>query len=101
MDRNYLIVLVGCVAATYGSRVAGFYAGSHDLSDRARRVLAYVPIGAFASIVTLGFTERTSELDARVPAAFMAGILAYRGRPLWLSLVTGLATYGLIRLLFG
>ena len=101
MDRDYVIALVGCVAATYASRVAGFYAGNHDLSARTCRVLAYVPIGAFASIVTLGFTESTSELDARIPAAFMAGILAYRGRPLWLSLVTGLATYGLIRLLAG
>ena len=54
MDRDFLFMFIGVVTVTYASRVAGLYAGGRELSDRWQRILAYVPIGAFASIVTLG-----------------------------------------------
>jgi branched-subunit amino acid transport protein len=94
-----LTILLGCAAVTYASRLAGLYAGNRELSERSQRILAYVPIGAFTSIVVLGFTEANGELGARVPAAIVAGVLAMRSKPLWLCLLCGLAVYGAIRLL--
>lgn len=93
MDRNYLIALIGCTVVTYISRVAGFYAGGHELSLGAQRILAYVPIGAFVAIITLGVTDSPGELDSRIPALIVTGALAYKAKPLWLCLVAGLAVY--------
>jgi branched-subunit amino acid transport protein len=101
MDREFMIMFVGVVAVTYASRVAGLYAGGRELSDRSQRILAYVPIGAFAAIVTLGFTGSGGELDARIPAAILAVLLAIRNKPLWLCLIAGLAVYGVIRTITG
>lgn len=96
MDREFAIIFIGVVAVTYSSRVAGLFEDGRELSDRWQRILAYVPIGAFVSIVTLGFTDSRGELNARLPAALVAGGLALRGRPLWLCLASGLMVYGLI-----
>jgi branched-subunit amino acid transport protein len=92
-SANFAVVLVGCAAVTYLTRIAGFYAGNRELSARTQRVLAYVPVGAFASIVALGVTDSSGELDSRVPALIFASILAYLSRPIWFSLVAGLAVY--------
>jgi branched-subunit amino acid transport protein len=101
MDRSFLIAFAGCVAATYASRVAGFYAGTHDLAERNRRILGYVPIGAFTAIVALGLADSTGELDARLPAVLVAGSLAYRRAPLWVCLAIGLAAYYGLRQIVG
>lgn len=93
MDRDFLIAFLGCVAVTYASRIAGFYAGNREMSARTQSVLAYVPIGAFSAIVTLGLTDNNSELDARIPAMIVAGVLAYRSKPLWLCLAVAFMVY--------
>lgn len=98
MSSDYLLALIGCSVVTYLSRLAGFYAGGHELSPRMRRVLAYVPIGAFVAIITLGVTDAPGELDSRIPALIVAGALAYRAKPLWLCLTAGLAVYAAIEL---
>ena len=95
-SANFAVVLIGCAAVTYLCRIAGFYAGDRELSAQTQRVLAYVPVGAFASIVALGVTESSGELDARIPALVVASILAYRAKPIWLCLVAGLAVYSTI-----
>lgn len=101
MSGYVFTIIVGATVVTYLSRIAGFYAGSHDLPDRSQRILAYVPIGAFTAIVTLGFTDSGGELGMRIPAAAVAGALALGKAPLWLCLVVGLATYGILRFAFG
>ncbi len=101
MSGYTLAILIGATLVTYGSRVAGLYAGNRELSDRHQRILAYVPIGAFTALVTLGFTDANGELGMRIPAALVAGVLAVRKAPLWLCLVVGLAIYGTLRLAFG
>ena len=101
MDRDFLIAFIGCVAVTYGSRIAGFYAGNREMSVRAQNVLAYVPIGAFSAIVTLGLTESNGELDARIPAMIIAGLLAWRAKPLWLCLAVGFGFYAVLKAVIG
>jgi branched-subunit amino acid transport protein len=86
-------ILVGAAAVTYLTRIAGLYAGNRDLSLRAQRILAYVPIGAFTAIVALGFTDSNGEINARLPAAVVAGALALMKKPLWLCLLAGLVVY--------
>lgn len=98
MISDYLIALFGCTVVTYLSRVAGFYAGGRELTLRTQRILAYVPIGAFVAIITLGVTDSPSEFDSRIPALIVSGALAYKAKPLWLCLVAGLAIYAAIEL---
>ena len=93
MRSEFVVLLIGCAAVTYLSRVAGFYAGGHDLSPRTQRILAYVPVGAFSSIVALGVSDSSGQLDSRIPALLISGLLAYWSRPLWLCLAVGLAVY--------
>jgi branched-subunit amino acid transport protein len=92
------VMLVGCAAVTYLTRVAGFYVGGHDLSPRTQRILAYVPVGAFTSIVALGVSDSSGQLDSRIPALLVSGLLAYRSKPLWLCLAVGLTIYAAIEL---
>lgn len=92
-----LVILIGATLVTYGSRLVGLYAGAWQIRERNQRILAYVPIGAFTAIVVLGFTDANGELDSRIPAAFLAGALAIRRKPLWLCLVCGLAVYAVLR----
>jgi branched-subunit amino acid transport protein len=101
MSIYVLAIIVGATAVTYGSRLIGLYAGSWELSERNQRILAYVPIGAFTAIVTLGFTDPNGELGARIPAAIVAGVLALKQKPLWLCLIAGLAVYAALRMAFG
>jgi branched-subunit amino acid transport protein len=100
MNSNFWIAFAGSVAVTYGSRLAGFYIPASRLSARSQRILGYVPIGAFTAIVVQGLTGETSELDRRIPAVLIAGLMAYFRQPLWLCLVIGFGLYlGLVHLL--
>ena len=98
MSRDFVLMFIGCFAVTYLSRIAGFHAGGRELSPRTERVLAYVPIGAFASIVALGVTDASGQLDSRIPALIVSGVLAFRAKPVWLCLVVGLVIYAGIEL---
>jgi branched-subunit amino acid transport protein len=93
MDSQFWIILIGCVAVTYGSRLAGLYMPSDRLSARQQAILGYVPIGAFTAIVFQGLTDANGELDARIPAILVAGVMAWLKLPLWSCLVVGFALY--------
>jgi branched-subunit amino acid transport protein len=84
---------VGCVAVTYGSRLAGIYLPVARLTPRAQVILGYVPVGAFTAIVVQGLTGQTGELDRRLPAVIAAAICAWLDRPLWLCLIVGFGLY--------
>jgi branched-subunit amino acid transport protein len=96
MRSEFVVMLVGCAAVTYLTRIAGFYAGGRDLSPRTQGILAYVPVGAFSSIVALGVSDSSGQLDSRIPALLVSGLLAYWSKPLWLCLAIGLAVYAAI-----
>ena len=93
MDSQFWIILVGCVAVTYGSRLIGLYLPSDRLTVRQQAILGYVPIGAFTAIVFQGLTNAHGELDARIPAIIVAGVMAWLKLPLWACLVVGFGIY--------
>lgn len=100
MDSQFLAILVGCVAVTYGSRLIGLYLPSDRLSVRQQAILGYVPIGAFTAIVFQGLTDAHGELGARIPAIVVAGVMAWMKLPLWSCLVVGFGLYlGIDRLI--
>ena len=96
MATNFWLLMAGCVVVTYGSRLIGLYLPTDRLTMRQQALLGYVPIGAFMAIVFQGLTEAHGELDARIPAILLAGVLAAMRRPLWMCLALGFGLYVLL-----
>jgi branched-subunit amino acid transport protein len=85
------------VAVTFGSRLAG-------LTLRVRlpafwlRFLHFVPIAAFAALVTPSLAGSRGEGGIRVAAAVAAALVAWRTRQLALAIAVGMGAFWLLRL---
>ena len=94
MDRLGLILAVAAV--TYATRIAGFALAGRTPPAAVARFLAYVPIAAFAALVTPGLGTG-GEPAPRLLAAVAAAIAVLRLGKLWSGLATGMAVYWLTR----
>ena len=84
---------------TYGPRLLGFSLSKRDVSSFWLRFLNFVPIAVFAALVVPGLPGDQGELDIRVLAAALAGLVMWRVRSLWLGIAVGMAAFWLLRLL--
>lgn len=99
------LLLVAAIAAlTYATRYAGFVLGrlgGHTMPPALERFLNYVPIAAFAALITPGVADGPGALTSRVLAIGVAAVVALRFNRLWAALILGMAGYWLADLLLG
>ena len=88
MERIVLIVAVAI--ATYATRYAGFLLGERKLPPAFDRFLAYVPVAAFAALVTPGLADGAGTLPARLVGAAVAALVVLRFGVLWGGLIAGM-----------
>ncbi len=96
---SFWLVLAGMIAVTFGSRYAGV-ALHLDLPDFWVRVLHFVPIAVFASLVTPSVEGNLGEWGIRTAAAAAAAVAAWRSHRLWVAIAVGMAVFWLLRIPF-
>ncbi|MFN0154321.1 MAG: AzlD domain-containing protein [Gaiella sp.] len=96
---TFWLTVVGMVAVTFGSRLAGLYLHA-ELPPFWLRFLRFVPVSVFAALVTPGLAGEQGEGEIRLAAAALAALVAWRTRQLWLAIALGLAAFWLLRVPF-
>jgi branched-subunit amino acid transport protein len=84
-------------AITFATRYAGLLLGDRAVPPFVARFLHFVPIAAFAALVTPGLTESGDEALARLLAAGIASVVVVRFGRLWLCLVVGMLVFWALR----
>lgn len=97
MSATWTILFMALV--TYGPRLLGFSLSRRDVSGFWLRFLNFVPIAVFAALVVPALPGGRGELDIRVVAAGLAGLVMWRVRSLWLGIAVGMTAFWLLRLL--
>jgi branched chain amino acid efflux pump len=96
---SFWLTVAGMVAVTFGSRYAGL-ARRTELRDFWVRFLHFVPIAAFASLVTPYVESDLGESEIRIVAVVAAAFAAWRTRQLWIAIAVGMVVFWLLRLPF-
>ncbi|MCK5052917.1 MAG: AzlD domain-containing protein [Anaerolineales bacterium] len=106
MNRIELwIIILGGMAVTYLIRLTFIIIIPPDrLPEWVRRGLRYVPPAVLAALIVpdlllLDGTLHLSFANHRLIAGSIAGLVAWRSRNTWLTIVSGLLTFGLLTLL--
>ncbi len=96
-----LLIILGMAIVTFLTRFTMLALLSGDIPPLLRRWLHYVPPAVLAALVTPALFVQQGQLAAGLPAlAFAAGVIAaWRTRNTFLTILTGMAAYGLARLL--
>jgi branched-subunit amino acid transport protein len=94
MMENVWLILAAAVA-TYLTRIAGFSIGRRPIPQAAERFLSYVPIAAFAALITPGIAPGNADLLPRFIAIGLAALVVLRWRVLWAGLASGMAVFWL------
>jgi branched-subunit amino acid transport protein len=93
---EHLVMIVALALLTYLARWSGFLIDARRVPPVAERVLAYVPIAAFAALIVPGIAV-PGEIAPRVFAAICSGAIALRWGKLWVALLAGVVTYAVLR----
>jgi branched-subunit amino acid transport protein len=97
MDGRYLPLIALAGLITYGTRIAGLALGDRAVPLVVRRLLAYVPIAAFAALAAPGLGGTDDELAPRLAAAAVAAFVVLRYRRLWACISVGMVVFWLTR----
>jgi branched-subunit amino acid transport protein len=97
MDVGYLPLIGAAALLTLGTRLGGLGLGDRAVPDALQRFLGYVPIAAFAALVTPGLGGGGNDQVPRLLAAGAAAVVVLRFRRLWACLATGMAVFWLTR----
>lgn len=93
-------LILAVALATYITRVAGFSLGRKPIPAVVDRFLSYVPVAAFAALLTPGVGIGTADMLPRVAGLAVAAVLVLRWRKLWVGLAGGMAVFWLAQILF-
>lgn len=96
---TFWLTVAGMVAVTFGSRLAGLSL-QRPLPEAALRFLHFVPIAVFAALVAPSLAGSQGEGEARVAAAALAALAAWRTRQLWVAIAVGMTVFWLLRIPF-
>ena len=96
---TFWATVAGMLAVTFGSRLSGLSLQA-ALPPFWLRFLHFVPIAAFAALVTPSLAGGFGEGEIRLAAAAVTTIVAWRWRNLGLALAAGLAVFWLLRIPF-
>lgn len=92
-------LVLAVALATYITRVAGFGLARRPIPAVFDRFLVYVPVAAFAALITPGLEIGTLDMVPRVAGLAIAGALMLRWRKLWAGLAGGMAGFWVTSLL--
>ncbi len=99
------LLLVATIAVlTYATRYAGFMLGGlggRVMPPSAERFLTYVPIAAFAALVSPGVADGSGALSARVAAIGAAAAVALWSKRMWAALFVGMVSFWVTDLWLG
>ena len=93
---SFWATVAGMLAVTFGARLAGLGLRLR-LPSFWSRFLHFVPIAAFAALVTPSLEGAEGEGEIRLVAAALAALAAWRTRQLWVSVVAGMVAFWLLR----
>jgi branched-subunit amino acid transport protein len=96
---TFWATLLGMVAVTFGSRLAGLSLQT-ALPPFWLRFLHYVPIAVFAGLVTPSLEGDLGEAEMRLVAAAATCVAAWRWSNVAVALGAGLLTFWLLRIPF-
>jgi branched-subunit amino acid transport protein len=96
---TFWLTLIGMVAVTFGSRLAGLTLRV-ELPAFWLRFLHFVPIAVFAALVTPSLQGTRGEGEIRIAAAAVVAVAAWRTRNLAIALLAGLTVFWLLRVPF-
>ena len=97
---DHLAMIAALALLTYLARWSGFLIDARRVPPAVERVLAYVPIAAFAALIVPGLAV-PGDAAPRVIAAICSGAIAVRWGRLWVALLAGTATYAALRFILG
>ncbi|HEX7022672.1 MAG TPA: AzlD domain-containing protein [Trueperaceae bacterium] len=97
MNATLAVLLMAVV--TYGPRLLGFALSGRDISPFWLRFLEFVPIAVFSALIVPALPGGQGELNVRLVAAALAGLVMWRVRNLWLGIAVGMAAFWLFRAL--
>ena len=93
---NPLLVFASVTALIFTYRFAGFAVNICRLSLFWERFLRFVPISVFAALVVSSLYKDNQTLGVKLVALAVAGMVMWRTRQLWLSILIGLGTLWLL-----
>jgi branched-subunit amino acid transport protein len=94
---NTVLLIVGMAAATYALRFSGMALSQRAMPPGFLRLLRFVPLGVFTSLIVLALPGTQGEGDIRVVAALCAGVALWRWRQPWVGLLVGMTVAWLLR----
>jgi branched-subunit amino acid transport protein len=100
------VIIIGGMVVTYLIRLSFIYFIPPDrMPDLFRRGLRFVPPAVLAALITPDLLLPDGYLDVslgnqRLIAAVVAALIGWRTRNIWLTIVSGLITFGLLSILF-
>jgi len=98
-------IIIGGMVVTYLIRLSFiFFIPPDRMPDLFRRGLRYVPPAVLAALIApdllmIDGALQISFTNHRLVAGVVAGLVAWRTRNTWLTIVSGLITFGLLSLL--
>jgi branched chain amino acid efflux pump len=96
---TFWLTVVGMVAVTFGSRLAGLSL-QRPLPDTVLRFLHFVPIAVFAALAAPSLLGDEGEGGIRLVAAVLAGLAAWRTHRLGTAIGVGMVAFWLLRVPF-
>ena len=91
-----LTILVMAVV-TYSPRLLGFLLANYKVSNFWKEFLNYVPIAVFAALIIPALASTLDQLDSRVPAAILTGLVIWKYKNLSLGIAVGMISFWIFR----
>jgi branched-subunit amino acid transport protein len=96
----HLVLVLAVAIATYATRLSGFLLRDRVVPPALDAFLDYVPIAAFAALLTPGLGLTNGQLLPRLIGAAVAALVVLRTRQLWAGLAAGMAVFWCVSALF-
>ena len=77
-------------------RLSGFVLAGVTLPGEIEAVIRFVPVATLAALIVTSFSSGGNAAGPRLIALLVGGVAGWRTRKVWVCLVTGLASYGLL-----
>lgn len=91
MSHLPLILIVA--ATTWLARAGGFHLGQRSFPPAVDRFLAWIPVAAFAALITPDLINGPGSLAARLLGALTTVLVVSRAGPYWAALMAGMGAF--------
>lgn len=88
-------LVLAAAVVTYLTRIAGFSIGKRPIPAGVDRFLGYVPVAAFAALITPTLEVGGMDVVPQLIGLALAGLVVLRWDALWAGLAAGMAGFWL------